>query len=175
MSNLLDLCTADSTTRLGPCAEVRVGEHVTRYVRRGSGPSVVVVGADSRASPVWAPLVEQLVESHRVVVPQPPPEGADVSSWLRGFIEGIGLTSIVLIAGGVASAASLDLAATDDFTVRRLVLLPATGAHENGSGRDGANGAARLDGQAAVDRTLWVLPEWSTPDSLQRIQRFIAA
>jgi hypothetical protein len=170
VSNLLDLCTADSTTRLGPCAEVRVGEHVTRYVRRGTGPSVVVVGADAQASPVWSPLVEQLVGSHRVVVPQQPPEGADISVWLRGFIEGIGLTAIVLIAGGAATAASLDLTASDDFTVRRLVVLPTAG--ENGHTPDGAG---RMDGQTAVDRMLWVLPEWSTPDALQRIESFISA
>jgi hypothetical protein len=169
VSNLLDLCTADSTTRLGPCAEVRVGEHVTRYVRRGTGPSVVVVGADAQASPVWSPLVEQLVESHRVVVPQQPPEGADVGTWLRGFIEGIGFTAIVLIAGGAATAASLDLTASDDFTVRRLVLLPTAG--ENGDTPD----AGRVDGQTAVDRMLWVLPDWTTADALQRIESFISA
>lgn len=169
MSSLLDLCTADSTTRLGPCAEVRVGEHVTRYVRRGTGPSVVVVGADAQASPVWSPLVEQLVESHRVVVPQQPPEGADVGTWLRGFIEGIGLTAIVLIAGGAATAASLDLTASDDFTVRRLVLLPRAG--ENGDTPD----TRRVDGQTAVDRMLWVLPDWTTADALQRIESFISA
>jgi hypothetical protein len=169
VSNLLDLCTADSTTRLGPCAEVRVGEHVTRYVRRGTGPSVVVVGADAQASPVWSPLVEQLVGTHRVVVPQQPPEGADVGTWLRGFIEGIGLTAIVLIAGGAATAASLDLTASDDFTVRRLVLLPTAG--ENGDTPD----AGRVDGQTAVDRMLWVLPDWTTADALQRIESFISA
>ena len=169
MSNLLDLCTADSTTRLGPCAEVRVGEHVTRYVRRGTGPSVVVVGADAQASPVWSPLVEQLVGTHRVVVPQQPPEGADVGTWLRGFIEGIGLTAIVLIAGGAGTAASLDLTASDDFTVRRLVLLPTAG--ENGH----TPAAGRVDGQTAVDRMLWVLPEWTTADALQRIESFISA
>ena len=169
MSNLLDLCTADSTTRLGPCAEVRVGEHVTRYVRRGTGPSVVVVGADAQASPVWSPLVEQLVRTHRVVVPQQPPEGADVGTWLRGFIEGIGLSAIVLIAGGAATAASLDLTASDDFTVRRLVLLPTAG--ENGH----TPAAGRVDGQTAVDRMLSVLPEWTTADALQRIESFISA
>jgi hypothetical protein len=173
VSNLLDLCTADSTTRLGPCAEVRVGEHVTRYVRRGTGPSVVVVGADAQASPVWSPLVEQLVGSHRVVVPQQPPEGSDVGTWLRGFIEGIGLTAIVLIAGGAATAASVDLTASDDFTVRRLVLLPTAG-EKNGDTPDSADG---VDGQTAVDRNrmLWVVPDWSTSDALRRIESFIRA
>jgi hypothetical protein len=126
------------------------------------------VGADAQASPVWSPLVEQLVGSHRVVVPQPPPEGTDLSTWLRGFIEGIGLTAIVLIAGGAAAAPSLDLATSDDFTVRRLVLLPTAG--ENG---DAPGSASRAEGQTAVDRTLWVRPEWPTSDSLQRIESFI--
>ena len=57
MSDLLSLCTSNATWHSGPCAEVRVGEHVTRYVRRGSGPSVVLIGADAKANPVWGPLV----------------------------------------------------------------------------------------------------------------------
>ena len=166
MSNLLDLCTSNATSHLGPCAEVRVGEHVTRYVRRGSGPSVVVIGADAEANPLWTPLVEQLTAAHRVVVPQAPPSGTDVSGWLRGFIEGIGLSSIVLIAGSTASSAALDLAITDDFTVRRLVLLPS--GENNGGGT-----ADRPMGQAA-DRTLWVLPNWSLAESLSHIARFVA-
>jgi hypothetical protein len=157
VSNLLDLCTTNSTTSLGPCAEVRVGEHVTRYVRRGSGPAVVVVGADTHASPVWTPLVEWLATSHRVFVPEPPPTAdADVSVWLRGFIEGIGVSSIVLIAGDAAFNAALDLATTDDFTVRRLILLTTS-----------------KGGQPASDRTLWLLPEWSPTDSLQRTEAFL--
>jgi hypothetical protein len=33
-----------------------------------------------------------------------------------------------------------------------------------------------VDGQTAVvDRTLWVLPEWSTEDSLRRTESFISA
>ena len=66
MSNLLDLCTANPTTQLGPCAEVRVGEHVTRYVRRGTGPSVVVVGADA-CTDGTADLVHELIASGMTV------------------------------------------------------------------------------------------------------------
>jgi hypothetical protein len=145
---------------------VRVGEHVTRYVRRGSGPSVVVVGADVEANPLWTPLVEQLTAAHRVVVPQAPPTGTDVSAWLRGFIEGIGLSSIVLIAGSTASSAALDLATTDDFTVRRLILLP--------SGESNGVGTTDRSMGPAADRTLWVLPDWSHTESLSRIARFVA-
>jgi hypothetical protein len=77
--------------------------------------------------------------------------------WLRGFIEGIGVSSIVLIAGDAAFSAALDLATTDDFTVRRLILLTTT---SNGS-------------QPASDRTLWILPEWSPADSLRRTEAFL--
>jgi hypothetical protein len=168
VSNLLDLCTANSTTPLGPCAEVRVGEHVTRYVRRGSGPSVVVVGANVQATPALAPLVERLAASHRVVVPQPPPAGVDVSIWLRGFIEGIGLSSIVLIAGGDASAAAVDLATTDDFTVRCLILLP---THSNGAGPSPVD--SRGLSNAVTGRTLPLLPEWTPAETITQVEDFI--
>ena len=169
MSDLLDLCTPNATWHDGPCAEVRVGDHVIRYVRRGSGSSVVVVGADAQANPLWRPLIEILAANHRLVVPQPPPADADVGSWLREFIEGTGLTSIVLIAGGASAAAALELATSDDVTVRKLVLLAT--AEESAAS---ANEAAAT-GQPTSGRTLWVLSQSSAGDSLRRIQQFIAA
>jgi hypothetical protein len=158
VSDLLDLCTLNATWNRGPCAEVRVGEHVTRYVRRGTGPSVVLLGADAEANPIWSPLVESLSTSHRLVVPQMPLECVDSSEWLRGFIEGIGLTSVVMIAGGALADAALELATADDFTVRKLVLVP----------NDGAIGQAS-------DRLLWVSPDWPTADSVRRIEEFVAS
>jgi pimeloyl-ACP methyl ester carboxylesterase len=159
VSDLLSLCSPNATWNLGPCAEVRVGDHVTRYVRRGSGPSVVLVGADATANPVWKPLVERLATGRRIVVPQPPPKGVDVATWLRGFIEGLGLSDVVLVAGDGISNAALELAATDDFLVRKLVLMP-------------------TDGDSVVDatpgRTLWVKPGAAVEDSLRQIEEFIA-
>jgi hypothetical protein len=157
VSELLDLRTVNATWHAGPCAEVRVGEHVTRYVRRGSGPSVVLLGADAEANPLWAPLLESVAASHRVVIPQLPPDGVDQSTWLREFIEGLGLSAVVLIAGPRVSEAALDLAAVDDFTVRKLVLLPddATSASYSGA------------------RALWIEPEWSEADALQRVLNFL--
>jgi hypothetical protein len=159
VSELLDLRTVNATWHLGPCAEVRVGEHVTRYVRRGSGPSVVLLGADVEANPLWEALLESVAAKHRVVVPQLPPAGIDRSAWLRGFIEGLGLTSVVLIAGGALCEAALDLATVDDFTVRKLVLLP---ERPTSVGYSGA-------------RALWIQPEWSQTDALQRVQDFLRA
>ena len=157
MSELLDLRTVNATWHVGPCAEVRVGEHVTRYVRRGSGPSVVLLGADAEANPLWAPLLDSVAATHRVIIPQLPSNGADRSIWLREFIEGLGLASVVLIAGAGLCQAALDLAAVDDFTVRKLVLLPNDAA------------SARYSGA----RALWVPPEWSRSDALEQIKIFL--
>ena len=132
---------------------------MTRYVRRGTGPAVVLVGADVDTNPVWRPLVERLESGHRIVVPQPPQANADVTAWLRGFIEGLGLTNVVLIAGNGSSAAALELATADDFLVRKLVLMPNPG---------------EPIGDALPDRMLWVKPDDSPMHSLQRIEDFIA-
>ena len=160
MSDLLDLCTSNATWDVGPHAEVRVGEHVTRYVRRGTGPSVVLVGADASTSPVVLPLITKLAPKHRLIVPQTP-VADDLASWLRGFIEGIGLSEIALIAGDAPAVAATELAVADDFTIRRLVVLgQSTTASSNGSHSSG--------------RILWVDAGWSPEDAVTRIASFIA-
>lgn len=158
MSELLDLRTVSETWHAGQCAEVRVGEHVTRYVRRGSGPSVVLLGADSITSPVWTPLVEWLASSHRVTVPQVPADVVDTTEWFREFIEGLGMPSFVLFAGAEFLPVALDLLALDDFTVLKLVLLPKEPSSV---------------GQSS-SRMLWVLPEWSPGEALQRVETFLS-
>jgi hypothetical protein len=146
-----------------------VGDHVTRYVRRGSGSPVVMIGANRDLSAVWVPLVEALGGAYRLVVPQPPPPdaGVDVAAWLREFIEGVGLSSVALIAGGAARAPALELATVDDFMIRRLVLVP-------GMGDDPADAPTEPSDPPDAARALWVLPEWSPADAVERIQEFIA-
>ena len=161
MSDLLDLCTSNATWTVGPYAEVRVGEHVTRYVRRGTGPSVVLVGADANTNPVVLPLITKLAPNHRLIVPQTPATD-DLASWLRGFIEGLGLAEIALITGDAPAAAATELAATDDFTIRKLVVLPRRAPHTSSNGKHSS------------DRILWVEPAWSSDDAVSRITSFIA-
>ena len=161
MSDLLDLRTLNATWDVGPHAEVRVGEHVTRYVRRGTGPSVVLVGADANTNPVVLPLLTKLAPNHRLIVPQTPTVD-DLASWLRGFIEGLGLAEIALITGDAPAAAAAELAAADDFTIRKLVVLPQT------SPQPGSNG------KHCSDRVLWVDAAWTPDDAVARIATFIA-
>lgn len=155
MSELLDLRSVNATWHLGPCAEVRVGEHVTRYVRRGSGPSVVLLGADAEANPMWEVVVGSLAGNHRLVIPQPPPDDADASSWLRGFVEGLGVSSCVLVAGGSLTDAALELATADDLTVRKLVLLGASATPSN--------------------RVLVIKPDLAPDDAKSLVREFLSA
>lgn len=166
MSDLLDICTGPASWHLGRCAEVRAGDHVTRYVRRGSGsPPIVVVGANGEHEPIWAPLVETLAATHRIVVPQPPQADADYIAWLRGFVEGIGLSAVVLIAGGVTCGPAIELATSDAFTFCGVVLVPHNGEPPI---------RPEHDGQASLPRTLILLPEWTAGEVVQRVEQFIA-
>ena len=158
MSDLLDLRTVNEAWHVGPCAEVRVGEHVTRYVRRGSGPSVVLLGAESESTPIWRSLVEWLGSDYRITIPQAPSDDTDRSEWLRGFIEGLGLSAFILVASSEFRAAALDLATADDLTVHRLVLLP-----------DPSSPAAQT-----TSRELWIAPGWTPTEALRRIETFLS-
>jgi len=53
-----------------------------------------------------------------------PAECVDSTLWLRGFIEGVGLTSVVIVAGPRLAHAAYELATADEFTVSKLVVLP---------------------------------------------------
>jgi hypothetical protein len=161
VSDLLDLCTSNATGQVGPYAEVRVGEHVTRYVRRGTGPSIVLVGTDANTNPVVLPLITKLAPNHRLIVPQTP-SADDLAGWLRGFIEGIGLADIAVVMSGVPAAAASELAATDDFTIRKLVVLPPSSPR------------ASSNGKHSSDRILWVDAAWTADDAVARIASFIA-
>ena len=173
MSDLLDYCATTAIWASGKCAEVRVGSHVTRYVRRGSGSPVIVLGANASGNALWAPLVETLAARHRLVIPQTPKAEQDVVAWLRSFIEGIGVSSVALVAGGKSSSPAFALAAADDFTVRKLVLVP--------GGESNANGATSIDTTDATTpstldpgRMLSVAPEWQPGEAVERIERFIS-
>jgi hypothetical protein len=158
VSDLLDLRTVNEAWHVGPCAEVRVGEHVTRYVRRGSGPSVVLLGAESESTPIWRSLVEWLGSDYRITIPQLPSDDTDRSEWLRGFIEGLGLSAFILVASAEFRAAALDLATADDLTVHRLVLLPDPSSPVGQS----------------TSRDLWIAPGWTPTEALRRIEIFLS-
>jgi hypothetical protein len=159
VSDLLDLRAIHATWHLGPFAEVRVGDHVTRYVRRGTGPSVVLLAADIETNPIWVPLVESLTPGHRLFIPEPSVEGVHSVSCLRGFVEGIGLAGFTLVAGGASAVSAFELATGEDFTVHKLVLITSDG----------------IPADRSDSRVFQLRPEWTTTESVERILEFMGS
>jgi hypothetical protein len=107
---------------------------------------------------MWRSLVEWLGSNYRITIPQAPSDGTDASEWLRGFIEGLGLSAFVLFAGAEFRAAALDLAAADDLTVHKLVLLPDQNSRASESS----------------SRVLWISPGWTPAEALRQIETFLS-
>jgi hypothetical protein len=169
VSDLLDYCATTASWTSGKCAEVRVGDHVTRYVRRGCGSPVILLGASVNGGSIWPTLVDALAARHRLVIPETPKAESDVAAWLRSFMEGLGVSSVVLVAGWKNREPALSLASVDDFTVRKLVLVPDGGS----SGADLASIGVEPSGLDA-DRMLLVDPDWQHSLAIERVERFIS-
>jgi hypothetical protein len=118
-----------STTTL---AEVRAHDQVMRYRRAGAGRPVVVLRAAPGAVPLWPELDESLEGAFRVITPEVPATGADVARWLGGFLEGVGLERVSLVATDGFCLPALELALLDAQQVDRLVLVPAGYAGDTG-------------------------------------------
>ena len=104
--------------------------YVTRYVRRGVGRPVVVLG--TAADAVWPELVDAIAARHRLFLPEVPAQEAGFVSWFRGFLDGVGLVTVTVIAAGDCCLPAVELALLDAERLDRLVLVPGGGAEETG-------------------------------------------
>jgi pimeloyl-ACP methyl ester carboxylesterase len=91
-----------------------------------------VLRAAPDSVPLWPELDESLAESFRVITPEVPATGADVAHWLSGFLEGVGLERVALVATDGFCLPALELALLGADHVERLVLVPAGHAGETG-------------------------------------------
>jgi hypothetical protein len=103
-------------------AQVRAAEFITRYVRRGSGSPIVILGSAETGGPLWPELADGLVAHHRVILPEAPSVGPRFCVWMRGFLDGIGISSVTLVAGGKFCLPALEFTLADGERVSRLVL-----------------------------------------------------
>jgi pimeloyl-ACP methyl ester carboxylesterase len=113
-------------------AQVRTADHTTRYSRIGTGRPVLVLDAQGFAATLWLELIERLAQHHRVIVPEVPVAEPRFSAWLRGFVEGMGLPPMTLVAAGDLCLRSLEYALLDPERIERLVLVPSGGGDETG-------------------------------------------
>ena len=105
-------------------AEVRAAGTTTRYMRAGNGRPVLLLCdcADDR----FPLLFGALAGSYRVIAPvqHAGEQGACMSvDCLAAFIEGLGLTSVPIVAAGPSSGPASALARLHRDRIDRLVLL----------------------------------------------------
>jgi pimeloyl-ACP methyl ester carboxylesterase len=116
-------------------AEVRAHDQIMRYHRAGAGRPILILRSALEAQPFWAELDAALTSAFRVLTPDVPAAEVDVAAWMRGFLEGVGLDRVTIIAEGSLCIAALEMALLNSDQVQRLVLVPA--GHTSETGLDG--------------------------------------
>jgi pimeloyl-ACP methyl ester carboxylesterase len=153
-----------------PLAEVRAHDQVMRYRRAGQGRPLLVLRAPGAAAGIWPELDAHLAARFRVITPEIPAGCADVARWLAGFLEGLGIDRVVVLATDPCCLSALELALLDVSQVERLVLVPGGLAGE--TGLDGTLGTT-LEG---VTVPLLVVRRGLAPDeALPLVQRFLGS
>ena len=113
-------------------AQVRTADHVTRYTRVGAGRPVVVLDDHSSAETIWPKLVSHLAIERRILIPEVPRTEPRFAAWLRGFIDGMGLPPLTLVAAGDLCLPAIEFALLEPERVERLILIPCGSAEETG-------------------------------------------
>ena len=108
-----------------------------RYRRSGAGRAVVVLGP--LGGEPWPGLGDALAARFRVIEPDIP-ASADVE-WLSGFLDGLGMRGLAVIAADPWCMPLLQLVRDDGDRFARIVLVP-DGACESASAHEDAIVAA---------------------------------
>jgi pimeloyl-ACP methyl ester carboxylesterase len=116
--------TATSSTRHESVhAEVRVGDSVTKYLRAGTGRAVLLLGSFEPPLPPWPGLTAELAGNFRLIAPQLPQNRNDFATWVRAFLDGLGLLKVSIVATDDVGVAAIGFALLESERVDRLVLL----------------------------------------------------
>jgi hypothetical protein len=121
---------SDTTRSHDSWAEVRAHDTVMRYRRAGAGRAIVVLRSVSDPDPFWPELLEVLRLGYRLIVPEPPAADADVAAWLASFLEGLGTSTVRILAADRFCIPALELALLESDQIARIVLVaegPAAG------------------------------------------------
>jgi pimeloyl-ACP methyl ester carboxylesterase len=118
-------------------AVVQTGLTETRYVRAGRGAPVLLLFDDGAVAAVASQLLETLVSEFRLLLPALNGNGSDFadagqgsfSTWLRNFMDGLGIDRFAVIATTSYTDAIAAFATTDPDRIRGVVVL-ATGNPE---------------------------------------------
>ena len=131
-----------------------------RYVRRGGGPSVVLVHGIASSIYTWAEVLPALARSHDVIALDLPGFGgsdipADFSGerypgLLGSFLDALGLARVTLVGHSLGGAVVSAFAAAEPGRVERLVLVDAAGFNLSPADRPGLLRVLGWPGAAAL-------------------------
>jgi len=150
------------------CAQVRTADHVTRYARIGSGRPVLVLDEVPFAATFWPGLVERFAERRRVILPEVPTRESRFAAWLRGFIDGIGLPRLTLVAAGDLCFPSIEFALLEPDRLENLILVPAGSVEETG-----LSGVLTSTLSSSDVRMLVIRRDCASEDAVSIIERFL--
>jgi hypothetical protein len=103
-------------------AEIRTSEQVIRYRRVGAGHPVLVLAEQQEICPT---VVGALTDSGavRLIMPELPVDAVHVAGWAADFLEGIGATSVGLLATPSFAGAAIELAMLGAAQISSVVLV----------------------------------------------------
>jgi hypothetical protein len=115
-------------------AVVSDGATETWYLRAGAGPAVLVLSADAERR---AGLLRSLAAHARVTAPEPPRDVLDdapatarqsrLSTWLRGFLDGLGVLPFAIVADPTFAIAAREFALAEGDGARSPAVVVADG------------------------------------------------
>ena len=103
-------------------SEIRTSDQIIRYHRVGSGHTVVVLAQEQEICPNVAQALTG-AGNLRLIMPELPVEHVHVAGWVADFLEGIGATSVSLLATSSFCIDAIELAMSASEQIERLVLV----------------------------------------------------
>jgi pimeloyl-ACP methyl ester carboxylesterase len=162
---------ATATRLLGGWSEVRAADHVTRYMRFGTGtgaPVIILVPGTAEAN-VWPELFDALAAGRRVYIPDLPDADGFFAPRLAAFIDGLGLAAATVVAPGSFCLPALEFALISPDRLRGLVLVPRGKAEETG-----LTGTLATSTQSRAISVLLIRRETPATEAVALVDGFVA-
>jgi pimeloyl-ACP methyl ester carboxylesterase len=129
---------------------------------------VIVLDERSGAQTLWPELIDQMARDRRVLIPEVPSAEPRFTAWLRGFIDGMGLPPITLVAVGDLCLSSIEFTLLEPERIERLILVPSGRVEETG-----LSGALSSTLGSADVEMLVVRRDFPSTEAISIIERFL--
>lgn len=119
--------------RLGGPAEVRAYGRVFTYWHMGRGTPVLLLASPVGSWRMAHELLDGLAAHFRLIVPDTAPAGTALECWLAGFLDGLGVRDVGVVADGSFQTAVSDLVSRDPGQIGQVVVVVDEAFHPAGS------------------------------------------